>query len=55
MPLVLRSSLAMHILAGSASIYTATVLAEAMRDGLAKADLPQDVVQLVTNPIAHGR
>ena len=48
--LAVKSGNAVILRGGSASIYTATVLAEAMRDGLAKADLPQDVVQLVTNP-----
>ena len=47
--LAVKSGNAVILRGGSASIHTATLLSDLMRQGLAKADLPQDAVQLVTN------
>ena len=47
--LAVKSGNAVILRGGSASIHTATILADLMRQALNDAGLPQDVVQLVTN------
>ena len=48
--LAIKSGNAVILRGGSASIHTASILALSVRQGLAEAGLPEDVVQLVTNP-----